>query len=123
MEPSPYAFISCFAPYAEARAVVFGAPFDSTASFRPGARFAPSAIRAESSGIETYSPYQMLDLEDIRVFDAGDLELPFGSASRAVGEIESFVGKLSGDGRMPCMIGGEHLVTLGAVRALASGCE
>jgi agmatinase len=117
---NPRVFISCSASYVEASAVIFGAPFDSTTTFRPGARFAPAAIRNESEGIETYSPYQKLDLEDFRIFDAGDLELPFGNAARAVDAIESFTRKISEDGKMPCMIGGEHLATLGAVRALSS---
>ncbi|MDR1944299.1 MAG: agmatinase [Synergistaceae bacterium] len=120
MQPKPRSFISCSAPYGKSGAVIFGAPFDSTATFRPGARFAPAAIRTESDGIETFSPYQGLDLEDFSVFDAGDLELPFGNAERALREIESFERSLLDDGKTPFMIGGEHLATLGAVRALAS---
>jgi agmatinase len=77
-------------------------------------------MRTESIGIETYSPYQSLDLDDFGVFDAGDLELPFGNAARSLEEIESFVTKLLKDRKTPCMIGGEHLATLGAVRALAA---
>jgi agmatinase len=120
VEPNLQSFIGCGAPYEAASAVVFGAPFDSTATFRPGARFGPAAVRCESIGIETYSPYQTSDLEDFRVFDAGDLELPFGNAQRAVGEIERFVKRLLGDKKTPCMIGGEHLATLGAVRAASA---
>ena len=51
-------FIGCEASYEEANIVIFGAPFDGTTSFRPGTRFGPSAIRNDSFGIETYSPYQ-----------------------------------------------------------------
>jgi agmatinase len=100
--------------------VIFGAPFDSTTTFRPGARFGPSAVRTESDGIETYSPYQSLDLEDFSVHDAGDLELPFGNAAAALDRIEAFARKVVDDGKTPCMIGGEHLVTLGALRAVAA---
>ena len=60
-------FISCNHDYKDANIVLFGAPFDGTVSFRPGARFAPSAIRRDSIGIETYSPYQDKDLEDAAV--------------------------------------------------------
>jgi len=59
-------------------------------------------------------------LEDVPVCDAGDLGLPFGNAARALDEIESFVSRLLDDGKIPVMIGGEHLVTLGAVRAAAA---
>lgn len=74
----------------QADTVVFGAPFDSTTSFRPGTRFGSDAIRRESYGLETYSPYQDRDLEDSRVMDAGDLELGFGDPRRALADIEEW---------------------------------
>lgn len=110
-------FIGCDSGYKDAEIVVFGAPFDSTSSFRPGSRFAPGAMRAESSGIETYSPYQDRDLSEIRVFDGGDLELPFGSAEKALRQTEKFTARIIKDKKTPCMLGGEHLLSLGAVRA------
>ena len=112
-------FIGCDNEYEESDIVIFGAPFDSTTSFRPGTRFASKAMRSESFGIETYSPYQDKDLEDKLIFDGGDLELSFGNTERALGQIEEFTEKILKDGKIPCMIGGEHLVTLGAVRAVA----
>ena len=120
MEPNVQTFIGCEATYREATMVIFGAPFDSTTSYRPGTRFASSAIRAESIGIETYSPYQRADLTDLAVFDAGDLDLPFGNAGRVLDTVEAFSGKVHDDGKMPVMIGGEHLLTFGAVRAAAA---
>ena len=81
-------FIGCDGEYDSARIALFGAPFDSTTSFRPGARFGSSAIRHESFGLETYSPYQDRDLADISVFDCGDLELCFGSAEAALKDID-----------------------------------
>ena len=112
-------FIGCDNEYEESKIVLFGAPFDSTTSFRPGTRFASSAMRTESIGIETYSPYQDLDLEDIPVFDAGDLELTFGNASVTLDTITEFSKKVLDDAKIPFMIGGEHLVTLGSIRAVA----
>lgn len=110
-------FIGCEREYEESKIVIFGAPFDSTTSYRPGTRFASTAIRNESYGIETYSPYLDKDLEDIMVFDGGDLELPFGSPDRALMQIENYTEQILEDEKIPFMIGGEHLVTLGAVRA------
>ena len=46
-------FIGCDKAYEDAETVIFGAPYDSTTSFRPGTRFGPSAMRQESFGIET----------------------------------------------------------------------
>lgn len=111
-------FIGCDAEYEDAAIVIYGAPFDSTTSFRPGARFGPSAIRHESFGIETYSPYQDRDLCDKQIFDCGDLELCFGSAERALADIEQCAGEILGDGKLPLLLGGEHLVTLGNFRAV-----
>lgn len=111
-------FIGCDCEYNDAEIVLFGAPFDSTTSYRPGARFGPSAIRHESFGIETYSPYQYADLTDYNIFDSGDLELSFGSAESALRDIEERTATILDDGKIPLLIGGEHLVTLGAFRAV-----
>ena len=112
-------FLGCDAAYEEGHIVLFGAPFDSTTSYRPGTRFAARTMRAESYGLETYSPYQDLDLEDARVFDGGDLELPFGDTARALGMIRDFTTEVLTDGKLPFLIGGEHLVSLPAIEAAA----
>ena len=112
-------FIACDSEYEDAKIVLFGAGFDGTTSFRPGTRFAPSAIRNESFGIETYSPYQDKDMTDYCFFDSGDLELPFGSVKRTLADIAGRADTILADGKLPLMIGGEHLVTLGQVMAVA----
>ena len=112
-------FLGCDNEYGESGIVVFGAPFDSTTSFRPGTRFASRTMRGESYGLETYSPYQDKDLEDYSIFDGGDLELCFGDTEKALAAIESYTTRVLRDNKRPVMIGGEHLVTLGAVRAVA----
>lgn len=119
MKPNIETFIGCDSSYDKASVVLFGAPFDSTTSFRPGARFGPSAIRHESFGLETYSPYQDKDLSDYSIFDGGDLELCFGSSEQALDDIQMCAEEILNDGKLPLLIGGEHLVTLGAVRAVA----
>ena len=117
LKPNIENFIGCDCDYEQSRMVLYGAPFDSTTSFRPGARFGPSAMRHESFGLETYSPYQDADLTDCAVFDSGDLELCFGSAQAALEDIEARAAGILQDGKFPLLLGGEHLVTLGAVRA------
>lgn len=119
MRPNVETFIGCDAAFADAKLVLFGAPFDSTTSFRPGARFGSSAMRHESFGIETYSPYQDRDLTDCAIFDSGDLELCFGSAEAALADVEARAAEILKADKMPILLGGEHLVTLGAVRAAA----
>ena len=117
MKPNVENFIGCDSDYAVAKIVQYGAPFDSTTSFRPGARFGPAAMRHESFGLETYSPYQDADLTDCAVFDSGDMELCFGSSEDALADIEARAAEILADGKLPLLLGGEHLVTLGAVRA------
>lgn len=112
-------FIGCDCEYEDARIVLFGAPFDSTTSYRPGTRFASATIRNESFGLETYSPYQDKDMEDYNFyFDSGDIELSMGSSQSALADIEQRTKTILDDGKLPFMIGGEHLVTLGAFRAV-----
>ena len=82
MERNTETFLCCDASYEEAGIVLYGAPFDSTTSYRPGTRFASRTMRAESYGLESYSPYQDLDMEDALVFDGGDLELCFGDTEK-----------------------------------------
>jgi agmatinase len=109
--------------YENAKAVIFGVPFDGTVSYRPGTRFGPNAIRRESYGIETYSPYCHKDLEDLRFFDAGDLELVIGDTERVLKQTHEFTRNLLRDGKIPVMLGGEHLVTLPVVQAIAKQYE
>ena len=107
----------CDASFEEAKIAVFGAPFDGTASFRPGSRFAPAAMRMDSYGIESYSPYQDADLSDIKVCDMGDLDLPFGNTQAALLQVREAAAYILEEGKKPFMIGGEHLLTLPAVQA------
>lgn len=118
MNKNIHTFLGCDANYEESQMVLFGAPYDGTTSYRPGTRFASAAIRNESYGIETFSPYQEKDLTDYQIFDGGDLELPFGDPVKPLCLIEEFTAEVLNDGKFPLMIGGEHLVTLGAMRAV-----
>jgi agmatinase len=110
-------FLGCTAAYEDARVVLFGAPFDGTASYRPGSRFAPQAVRSESFGIETYSPYQKADLEQARACDLGDIDIPIGNTAESLRLIGMLANEVLGDGKKPLMVGGEHLVSLPAIRA------
>ena len=118
LNPNIETFLCCDAPWEEAKTVLYGAPFDSTTSFRPGTRFGPGAIRHESFGLESYSPYQDKDLLDAAVLDSGDLELCLGDAAKALAQIEERAAAILDGGKRPFLLGGEHLVTLGAVRAV-----
>ena len=116
-------FIACDSEYDDAEIVLYGAPFDSTTSYRPGTRFAPSVIRNESFGLETYSPYQDKDLTEKNIFDSGDIELAIGDTEKVLNSIEERASVIFNDNKIPFMLGGEHLVTLGAVRAAVKKFE
>lgn len=111
-------FIGCDTAFELADTVLFGVPFDGTASFRPGSRFAPAAMREDSYGLETYSPYCDADLGECAVCDVGDLELPFGNPGAVLEMTRQHTADILQEGKRPVMIGGEHLVTLGALRAV-----
>jgi agmatinase len=119
MKQNVTTFIGFDKTFEQADAVLFGAPFDSTTSFKPGARFAPNVMREDSWAIESYSPYSDKDLEDLNLFDAGDLELPFGNGAKSLRMIEAFVDEVVESGKVPIMLGGEHLVSLAPIKSLA----
>jgi len=106
--------------YEEAKVVVFGAPFDGTTSNKAGTKFAMNAMRLESEGLETYSPLLDLDLDDAKICDIGDVELSYGIAEKVVDELEIAVSNILADGKIPLMVGGEHLVSYPAVKAVAT---
>jgi agmatinase len=112
-------FLACDTPWDQAKVGLFGAPFDGTTSFRPGTRFGPSAMRQVSDSMEDYSPYQDKHVEDALVCDLGDIELPIGNTAMALDLIEDSCRHILEAGKKPAMLGGEHLVTLATVRALA----
>lgn len=110
-------FIGCEKTYEEADVVLFGVPFDGTTSFRPGTRFAMQAIRTDSYGLETYSPYLNRDLEDVSIHDGGDLEIPLGNTEKVLEQIKEYSQEILKDGKKFLMVGGEHLVSLPTIKA------
>lgn len=111
-------FMACDASFEDSEIVVFGAGFDGTVTFRPGSRFGPQAMRSEFYGLETYSPALDKDMTGIAICDAGDLELPFGNTEAALKYIEAAACKIVDARKKPLMLGGEHLVTLPAFKAV-----
>lgn len=112
----PSTFFGLETEYSDADYVIFGAPFDGTTTFRPGARFAPQTMRIESLGLESYSPYFDCDLFDYNISDLGDLDLPFGSTKVALSMIQNTAKEIFQNNKKPVMIGGEHLVSLPIIR-------
>jgi len=99
--------------------IVLGVPFDSTASYRSGQRFAPMAIREASVNLEGNG--YMLDgfVDDVNLYDEGDIIVPHGNVHEMLSRVSRVVREVAEDAATPVLIGGEHTVTLGALRGLA----
>ncbi|MFJ7952481.1 agmatinase [Lysinibacillus sp. NPDC096418] len=110
-------FIGCESDYSNSEIVLFGIPFDGTTSFRPGTRFAMQAIRPDSYGLETYSPYLKKDLEKCAIYDGGDLEMPLGNTQKSMDTILEYTRSVVQDNKKFLMVGGEHLVSFPTIQA------
>jgi len=105
--------------FEEAKYVIFGVPFDATSSYRTGARFGPNAIRQASLNIETYSFRSGIDVEDLDIYDAGDLHVS-PDAAKTVDMTRLVVEDILAAGKIPIVLGGEHTITLGVAKGLGS---
>lgn len=105
---------------ADSSNILLGVPMDFSASFRPGSRFGPEAVRQVSYNLEEYSLQLGKSLEDMEFYDVGNLLLPFGNVSRSLDIIEDAVIHLLDCGQRPFVIGGDHLVTLPILRAFVN---
>ena len=104
----------------ECAAAVVGAPFDTATSWRPGARFAPEAIRSASVLLRPWHPLHGLDVfAATGVLDAGDVALTPGNAARSAEQVASALAPLCEAGKIPLLLGGDHSVALGELRAHA----
>ena len=99
---------------------VVGVPFDTATSYRPGARFGPEAIRAGSTLLRPYHPALGVDVfASLSVVDWGDLDITPGNAERTLAQIAEGLAPLLRAGVTPLVLGGDHLIALGELRAHA----
>ena len=102
-------------------AAVLGAPFDTATSFRPGARFGPEAIRSASALIRPYHPAFGINVfESLAIIDGGDLEVTPGNAQRTADQLAAELQPPVAEGIVPLVLGGDHSVVLGELRAQAA---
>jgi len=98
-----------------------GAPFDTATSNRPGARFGPEAIRACSIALRPYHPALDVDVfAALSVADLGDLDVTPGNAERTAGQIADGLAPVLAAGAVPLVLGGDHSIVLGELRAQAA---
>ncbi|MEA2308266.1 MAG: agmatinase [Thermoleophilaceae bacterium] len=100
-----------------------GVPFDTATSFRPGARFGPEAIRSASVLLRPWHPVLEVDVFAGRsVIDYGDVDITPGNAERTTEQIAAGLAPLLSAGVVPIVLGGDHSVALGELRAHAAAC-
>jgi agmatinase len=116
---TPANFFSGFvSSYEESRFIVLGVPFDGTSSYKPGSRFGPSAIREASCNIETFSLRTMEDIEHLKICDIGDLWVTHGDLIETNKKLERVISEIVNGHKFPIVLGGEHSITIGEVKAL-----
>lgn len=113
------AFLGATATWENSKVVLVGVPLDVTTSFRPGTRFAPRRIRQVSEGLEEYSLLFDRTLAEAGLYDAGDLTLTPGEVAESLARIEECVSRLAEERKRVALLGGEHLLTYPAVKALS----
>src|SRR5438128_4406792 len=111
------AFTGIWSPLEKYRFVFSGVPFDRKSTYKPGSRFAPSALRDVSANMELYSIRSNLDLEKIPVQDAGDIDT-VEDLNETLRRITAVWKELTTAGKIPIMAGGEHTVTKAVIDAL-----
>ncbi len=111
-------FLAAKDPGPSTRVALFGCPYDGTSSYRPGARFGPSAIREASQVLESYDPRTGSDLEGRDFCDLGDVEISPGDKADALSRIREAARKVLDMRQIPAALGGEHLITLPLVEAV-----
>ncbi len=92
--------------------IVYGIPFDSTHSFRPGTRFGPDAIRSSFNNIEIFMPQFNVDLESANIQDLGNTAHTV-VATYMLDMVSKITTELISKNKQLIILGGEHLITLG----------
>ncbi len=112
-------FLGCSKPYSEALVVIIGVPFDATSTYKPGARFAPSALRDASWNMESFSLRRMADACSLRFCDLGDLDVVPGDVHQTLQRLKAVVSEVIDEGKKPLVLGGEHTLTLGVAKCFS----
>ncbi|HKC27348.1 MAG TPA: agmatinase [Jatrophihabitans sp.] len=107
----------------DADVVIVGAPFDGGTSHRPGTRFGPLAIRTtdylEHDGSRPSLALRVDALRDLRVVDAGDVEMPPGDITASLQALEDAVRAVAAVGAVPVILGGDHSIAYADARGVA----
>ncbi len=110
--------------YKGADVIIVGAPIDSGTSHRSGARFGPQAIRGGDylphDGERPHLALRVDALQELKVFDAGDLLMPPGDLVSSLKVLEAATEKISRAGAFVVVLGGDHSVASADVKGIAN---
>lgn len=103
-----------------AKAVIFGVPFDGTVCYKPGARFGPNALREASMHLETYSANAGREFFDnCKTFDIGNIDCMHKNSEEVSEKVQIVVSRIIEAGKIPVMLGGEHSIAYAAIKAIS----
>ena len=120
----PLRFINAMHSLDEADVAILGVPFDSTTSYKPGARFGPRGIREATWNLEDYILELGTNLAtDIKICDCGDVDVVYGNLAKTVEQVEAIVSDLRKKNLILGILGGEHSITYPVIKALAKEHE
>ncbi|MGW4214042.1 agmatinase [Lentzea sp. NPDC004789] len=118
--PATFARLPRLDQVAHADVAVVGVPFDTGVSYRPGARFAPSAVREASRLLRPYHPgLDVSPFERVQVADGGDIAVNPFHIGEAIETIEGAASELQAEGTRLVTIGGDHTIALPLLRAVS----
>jgi agmatinase len=109
-------FADCNREFEDSKIVILGVPFDATSSFRAGSKLAPNTIREVSWNFESYILDYELDLSELPICDLGNLE-EYATPKQILDSLSWKIDRIIKERKIPVLIGGEHTLTIGAVKA------
>jgi len=111
-----YRYLCAYSDYRESEFVIFGVPYDGTATYKPGARFGPDEVRRASWVLETYSPNLRRDLTEVKIADLDNIIIE-GDQREILDRIYRAALGIMRDGKKVVVIGGDHSITYPLVKA------
>ncbi len=110
----PFSFCALPTSFEDARIIIIPAGFDRTTTYAPGTRFGPEAIIEASRYLEEYECEEGAEISAVHTLDPIEFG---GSVDSMLNYVEERTRDVLAGGKVPVVFGGEHTVTLGAVRA------